>query len=195
MIREDLPKNMETNDRLNPIIEPPTPEDAEAIVMLKRASWIKTYPNEELGITEEDIKLRIDGEDGQKLADSIEQWKKWIEKGNSDTWAMFIARIGDKVVGLVTPCPINGQLRLGALYVEPELEGKGIGSQLIQTALDWCGPDRDMYLHVASYNQNAIDFYEGFGFKKTDTVVEDDVGTSMATPIPEIEMVRLATNS
>jgi hypothetical protein len=57
----------------------PTPEDALAIVRIQAASWLATYPNEQYGITSEDIEA--------KKLDSLvrfSQWKKTIEESGAD---------------------------------------------------------------------------------------------------------------
>lgn len=52
------------------------------------------------------------------------------------------------------------------MYVAPEAQGKGVGSKLMNQVLDWYGRDQDIYLEVVSYNQNAINFYKRFGFRR-----------------------------
>lgn len=85
---------------------------------------------------------------------------------------------------------MDGQRRIGAIYVLPGEQGKGTGSKLLQKAVDWYGRDEDIFLHVASYNQQSIDFYKHHGFETTGThITDDDAITSGSKPIPEIEMV------
>lgn len=63
----------------------------------------------------------------------------------------------------------------------------------MQKILDWHkGDENDIYLRVASYNQNAIDFYKRFGFEQTDNLVVDEGNVYGNTQIPEIEMMRKA---
>lgn len=165
--------------------------DAEAIFEIKRQGWLNTYPNEDLGISVEYIRGRVEGEYGERIPRNIERWRNKINITDG-TKAIFVARINGKVAGFVAPGFTDGQRRLGALYVLPEAQGKGIGGGLMRKALEWHGSDEDVYLVVASYNQNAIDFYKSFGFEETNRVVKDEGDVYGNTQIPEIEMVRKA---
>ncbi len=147
-----------------------------------------TYPNAEAGITEEDIRKRIEGEHGELVPEKIEQWKNGIE-ATGEKRATFVVRDDGKIVGFVAPGTIEGQKRIGALYVLPEAQGKRIGSKLLQKAVEWHGRREDIFLHVASYNQNAIDFYKRNGFEVTGRPIKDDMAKSDEKEIPEIEMV------
>ncbi len=168
-----------------------TAKDAEAVSELLRQTWLATYPNADAGITKEEIILRTDGENGERIPQNIENWRKRIETDDGSV-AVFVARIDGNVVGMTAPCIIEGKRRIGAMYVHPEIQGKGIGSQLMDKALEWHGDQEDIYLLVASYNQKAIDFYRRYGFEQTDAAVIDEGDVYGNTHIPEIEMIRKA---
>ena len=104
---------------------------------------------------------------------------------------IFVARSHHKVVGFAASViQDDGQRRIGAIYVLPEMQGKGIGGSLLKKAIEWHGRSADIFLHVAAYNQHAIDFYKANGFKTTDKSVRDeDAQSGGAKEIPEIEMV------
>ena len=176
---------------MTPTIEPATPEDAKAIVDIQRQTWLDTYPNEAADITEHDIQLKLAGEHGELIPSRIERWRQRISSPESHQ-GVFIARMGEEAVGFTAPAIMEGQRRIGAIYVLPKAQGKGIGIQLLRKAVDWHrqqAPAEPIFLHVVSYNQKAIRFYERFGFKKTGKTVSDEIAKlPSGKTIPEIEM-------
>lgn len=168
-------------------IERAAPDDAEAIMTLKRDAWLGAYVSQEHGVTAEDI-LKKFGD----MPTAIGNWQRGIatetEHGDRMT---FVARLNGKVVVYTSPHTEEGQRRLGALYVSPEAQGLGVGTKLLQQAIDWHGRDNDIYLRVVSYNENAIRFYEHNGFQKTgkETPEEFDEKEDIKL-LPEIEMLR-----
>lgn len=167
------------------------PEDAEQVYKVWRETWLDTYPNADAGITEEDVRIMVEGKNGELENEKIKKWRDRIQKFNSgDTDRVFVAKKSDVIVGIVAPQIINGQKRVGVLYVLPSEQGQGVGGKLLKKAIEWHGREKDIYLHVAKYNQATIDFYEKNGFKTTGKDVTDQstrVGDNK--PIPEIEMV------
>lgn len=197
MRRVKLPNRQRLQKRRSTIIsitvEKAKPEDAEAIVDLLRKTWLDTYPNQEAGITEADIRIRTDGKNGDHLQNNINKWRQKIE--SADHKSMFyVVRDNAKVVGFTHPViTTENQHRIGALYVLPEAQGRGVGSQLIQANLSWHGNNAPIYLAVAAYNKKAIEFYKQFGFIETGEKVEDLSARKRGLKeIPEIEMMRPA---
>ncbi len=170
-------------------IERASPEDAADLYDVRVQTWLATYPNEEYGITVEDIQNQVVGRKGEIRESGIKRWRQRLESNVNDS-AMFVARVDNKIIGFTAPRIQDGQRRLGALYVLPEAQGLGAGAKLMEQAINWHGRDNDIYLHVAIYNHNAIGFYEHMGFEKTDNhVFSNAAQLDNGKTIPEIEMV------
>jgi ribosomal protein S18 acetylase RimI-like enzyme len=155
---------------------------------IQAETWLATYPNAELGVSYEGVRQRVEGLKGEKVAKKIDGWRERIKTAGEDH-AVFVARDHDRIVGFVTPGNIEGQRRIGALYVLPDAQGLGVGSKLLEKALEWNG-DSEIYLHVAEYNDKAVNFYQKFGFELTGRRFEDEDGKALGASIPELEMVR-----
>lgn len=65
----------------------------------------------------------------------------------------------------------------------------GAGGKLLEKVIQWCG-SVDIYLHVASYNVDAIRFYKRHGFELTNTELQDDIAFKSGSTMPSVEMVR-----
>jgi GNAT superfamily N-acetyltransferase len=168
-------------------IEHAVPKDAAGIYEVMRATWIATYPVPPLGISEDDIRAIVERDPVAR----IERWKTALsEEGH----ACFVARDRASILGYVAPFvdPETERQRLGALYVLPEYQWRGLGGALLSAALEAIGPERDVYLHVASFNIRAIDFYRGRGFVQTGVDTTGSSVTAAGVAIPEFEMVRRA---
>lgn len=164
-------------------------EDADGIFDVRRDAWLQTYPNVAEGITEEDIKLAVDGANGEKRERSIERFQRSLESEHN-TWTRYVAKENDTVIGFVAPDTTSGQRRVGALYVSPSAQGKGVGHMLLEKAIAWHGRDEDIFLHVATYNEKAIAFYKKHGFVLTEADVTDFAATlPSGNVIPEFEMI------
>lgn len=163
------------------------PADADAITDIQIKTILATDPNERAGITYENMRRRVAGEHGEKVAQKVEMWRRDIET-RDETHAVFVARQGEQVVGFVAPRFDDQQRRvLGGLYVLPEVQGHGVGSRLLERALQWHGPNQDIYLKVVEYT-TAVGFYQRFGFQPTGRRVPlIDIN---GPPLPRIEMMR-----
>lgn len=172
-------------------IERAVPNDAEMICDIRDRAWLKAYPNAELGISADDIRVNAQGRDGEFLPRRIAYLKERFTKDGGTGLTTFVARADGKVVGYVDPrIDEQNHRRIGAIYVAPEAQGMGIGGKLMRQVLDLYGRDEDIFLEVVSYNQNAIDFYKRFGFEQTDAIVREEEGRpDYLKSLPQIEMV------
>ena len=57
------------------------------------------------------------------------------------------------------------------LGVDRDYEGRGIGRQLMKTAHDIAGGERNIAVYLIA-NENAVPFYEKLGMKKADDVMQ-----------------------
>jgi aminoglycoside phosphotransferase (APT) family kinase protein/ribosomal protein S18 acetylase RimI-like enzyme len=177
-------------DREAVTIERAVPDDAEIICDIRDRAWLEAYPNAELGITSEDVRTMAQGREGEFVPRRIAYLKEQFGKDDPNQ-TTFVAKAAGKVVGFIDPrIDEQNHRRVGAIYVAPEAQGKGVGGKLMKQVLGYYGREQDIYLEVVSYNQNAIDFYKRFGFEQTDTVVPEEEGRpDYLKTLPQIEMV------
>lgn len=163
-----------------------TPEDARGMKEVSYRSWLATYPNEEAGITLEDIQERLkDALSDEKIAQKIEQLASIPENEK-----YIVAREDGKVVGFCHAKKYPDKNQLHAIYVLPEYEGKGIGSKLWGEVQKFFDPAKDTMVEVATYNTNAINFYRKIGFKDTEKVFSDErLKMKSGAIIPQTEMI------
>lgn len=168
------------------------PDDVYGIREVQRETWLKTYPNSEEGITVEDIeaKFRIDETpEGKK---KIEEREKRYKDRNTGIW---VAKDEDKIIGFCTAIREGKHNRVGAIYVLPAYQGSGLGRLLIEKAFGWLGNKKDIFVNVARYNKQAIDFYKKFGFVETGKrgTFDDAAKLPSGKFIPEIELVKASS--
>ena len=183
-------KNTQESGNFN--IEDAKPEDVERIRAIARDAWVEIYPNEAHGIERADIEA-IDWFN----EDELEKRRKKIREGKEDTHTWVVKDEKGNVVGF---CKVSkdghktdteGQREIDAMYVEKQLQGKGLGKKLMHKALQWLGTDADIRLEVVSYNSNAINFYKGFGFQETANPVSDKrTQLPSKKQIPRIVMIK-----
>lgn len=162
--------------------------DATGIRDVQRDTWIATYPNEEYGITREDVEAK-DWDSAQR----INRWKKAIEEAGEEQ-QVWVAREGSQVIAFCVASRGQEKNQLKALYVLPSKQGKGIGSKLMKQSLAYFNPEHDSIVEAAKYNKNAINFYKSFGFEGEVDITNPDSVADLPSGkvIPEIRMTRKA---
>jgi ribosomal protein S18 acetylase RimI-like enzyme len=166
------------------------PNDIYGIREVQRATWLKTYPDKKEGITVEDIieKFKADKTpEGKKEME--ERKKKYYKNKNTGAW---VAENEGKIIGFCTAVKEGKHNRIGAIYVLPNYQRKGLGKQLIEKVFSWLGNKKRILVNVARYNQQAINFYEKFGFVKTGKKGTFDKAAKLPSGkfIPEIGLVK-----
>ncbi len=167
------------------IISPAIPKDARGIQWVFYKTWLATYPNEQFGITLDDLEHRHK----DKLTDEyIKGREKVIEEMTSDE-LFLVAKDNAEIIG-VGYFTKKEKNQLQAMYILPEYQGKGIGKQLWKEAKEFFKPGQDVYVEVVEYNMNAINFYKSLGFVDTGKRFSDErFRMKSGAVFPEIEMV------
>jgi len=165
------------------------PEDAKGIQEVFYRTWMDIYPNEEAGITRDDIEFRFkDSFTIEGIRKREEQLRGFL---SSPTEKFFIARDKDDIIGVCRVEKRPDENELKAMYVLPEHQGKGVGLKLWSEAEKFFDPEKDTVVHVVTYNTEAIRFYEKLGFKDTGRRWTDEqFRMKSGSVFPEMEMVK-----
>jgi len=174
---------------MKPEIKLAEPQDTSEIYEIFKQTWLTTYPNAKHKITTGDVLSRYPDIDREETINRYAETYEHMHK-NYGTWPIivWVAKEDGKAVGLVT---VNrgDPMKIGAIYVLPEHQRKGIGTRLFQHALDFIGVGT-ITIMVATYNTNAIRFYERFGFINKGETKDPSGVLPNGTVIPEIMMVK-----
>lgn len=165
-------------------IVPAKAEHAKDIQSLLRESSRSMYINN--GYSNEDFRGKfrnqISDEAINKCARNISSL--------SENDKYVVAKIEGRIVGLCYVEKEPSKNILHAMYILPEYQNQGIGSQLWKNVRGFLDPTKDTFLYVFDSNNNAIEFYKKLGFISTGkTITEDRFTSKEGVIISEIEMV------
>lgn len=170
------------------IFKEATNKDISQIFNLQRVSWLATYPNKEYNIKLSDIKSKFLNLSNKEWRDKEAGYRSRIGDSNI---LFLLAKDGAEVVGYCQAIKNDTEHRIGAIYVSPDRQRQGLGSRMFEKALDYFGSSQPIFLNVATYNQQAINFYQKFSFYLTGRTVQDLAGVlPSGAIIPESEMKR-----
>jgi RimJ/RimL family protein N-acetyltransferase len=154
----DYPKG-DPRDVIEPLIRRAEPRDAERV--LHHVNAMASEASECIPLLPGELKVTID-EERKLLADSA----------SADNTRYLIAEVDDELVGLCSAIGGKRQaLRHSAtlgLSVRKAFQGKGIGTLLMKTTIDWArasGTLRRLDLRVYHDNTRAIALYKKLGFE------------------------------
>lgn len=163
------------------------PEDAHEIMSVRRTAWLTTYPNEQEGITKEDIEQAINKRTNEEEVSRIKE--RILNDEGSFTW---VAKDNGVVVGFISIRNDTARNWIASFYVLSDYQGLGIGTELMKQAFTVLDKNKETYCEVASYNQKAIAFYKKFGFVENGSTTNEVAKLPSGKVLPEIEMVRPA---
>ncbi len=145
-------------------------EDVRQIREIYYKTWLATYPNEKHRIRVSDV------EDRFKNSFTPESLRKGEERITNlgDTERTLVAEVEGRVVGTSNIRKEKDINVVGTIYVFPEYQRGGIGKMLFTEAVKWFEQTHDIRIDVATYNAQAIAFYESLGFVATGEVFEEE---------------------
>jgi diamine N-acetyltransferase len=172
----------------NITIQKTIPEDALEVGEVMYKTWLATYPNDEYGVTKDDIEFMFKDRklrDGSKFSNLPENEIHLNAK--DDGHVIGICRlIKHNPVGDPAGSDKN---ELKAIYVLPEYQGRGVGKMFWNEALKFFDPTKDTIVNVVTYNTKAINFYKKLGFEDTGKRMLDERFRMQSGAIPpEMEM-------
>lgn len=175
------------------VISKVRPEDYRGAIEVLYKAQLANYPNEELGITREDIEANFAGEfTDEKVREGEGRWRTLPENPNE---LYLVAKKDQKILGRFIAIRGEDRNQLHDIYIDPEAQGQGLGKRFWTEALEFFDPAKDTVVMVLPYNEQAKSYYRSLGFVETGRNPHEDEGTEMASgavmPAP-IEMVRKA---
>ena len=133
-------------------------EDIQQVQQVAKISWNSTYE----GI----IPFAIQ-ESFLNSAYNDEMMKRRIEHS-----FIFVSEVDEKIVGFANFSPVKeGEAELGAIYLYPQYQGKGIGTALLKEGIKNLEGVKELFINVEKENINGTTFYNAKGF---DAVSEFD---------------------
>ena len=148
---------------MNITIQNARPEDAFGNSEVIYQCWLDTYPDEESGISREDIEVYFEK---RRNPEAIESRKRQIEN-ISPNEKFLNAKDGKKIVGICRLYKHSDSGELKEMYVSAEYRNRGIGVRFWREALNFFDTNRDIACDVAIYNTRAVEFYKRLGFVDT----------------------------
>lgn len=111
-----------------------------------------------------------DGVHGAEKVDEINQDWHSLEvltpKLTQPLTEFVVADTGEKIAGMAFASQLDSMAILHQLYVSPDMQGSGIGQELLQEIIFCFDSSEKLALEVDAKNEKAIKFYERNGFKK-----------------------------
>ena len=139
------------------------PEDVPKVLLMHHQSWLDTYQNKEAGVTADWINERFK----EKFTEeAIEDKKRKVtEQLEDENHLALVAKLTDgQPIGFIIASKNGNSGEVNAIYIAKKYYGCGLSKDLMDRALDFLHGVKPVYIHVASYNERAKNFYRKFGF-------------------------------
>ncbi|MEK4229613.1 GNAT family N-acetyltransferase [Solibacillus sp. FSL H8-0538] len=150
-------------------------DDIKAVQHIAEVSWNRTYDGI-IPLTVQNIFLAV--------AYSEEMLMKRLKMT-----PFFVVEEHGELIGFANFSPVkeNGEIELSAIYILPEAQHKGVGTQLLTYGLANLKPNR-ICLNVESENTIGKNFYYAKGFKFIEEFDEDFNGYRLKTTRMALEI-------
>lgn len=149
-----------------------TSRDCLAILLLRKEGLLASYPNTELGITEEAVRKKdFDG--------PAEIAKCTTRLNDPERYRTWVAELEGQIVGCCSAKRLPDSCEIYGLFVTKSAAGLLLSRRLAKTALAWLGPERDILLKVVRHNP-VVAIYKRSGFV--------ECGQKDSTTVPGIKI-------
>ncbi|MEN1935859.1 GNAT family N-acetyltransferase [Paenibacillus sp. 102] len=144
-------------------------QDIAAVQEVAKEAWHDTYK----GIIPQEVQKNF-----LEQAYSNEMMERRLEHSH-----LFVAEVDDRVVGFANLSPVKHQneAELGAIYLLPEHQGKGVGTALLQRGITILDGVKKIYICVEAANEKGKRFYKAKGFAALEQFEEDFEGYNLQT--------------
>jgi len=161
---------------MNFTIRKMTNEDIKQIQSIAKKSWNATYE----GIIPETIQNNF-----LLMAYSDEMMKHRLNHS-----FMYVAETDSELAGFVnfTPVDEKGLSELSAIYLDPDLQNRGIGTALLNEGIHNIEGLKEIRLEVEKENKIGMSFYKAKGFDVVEEYDEDFDGHNLKTVIMKLDI-------
>lgn len=168
-------------------IQRPTQDDVPGVQKVFYETWLATYPNEEAGITVEDIEEKFKG----KVSPEVVQKRTESILNPTKNQLFLVAKNEDEVMGFCRIEKKETYNELVAIYVLPIYQHRGVGMMFWEKVNEFFDQEKDIIVHVATYNTQAIGFYQKLGFVDMGKRFKDEKHKMPVSGniIPETELI------
>ncbi|RLQ92228.1 GNAT family N-acetyltransferase [Planomicrobium sp. Y74] len=137
-------------------------KDIKDVQQVAKTSWNDTY---------EGIIPALIQENFLNSAYSDEMMKRRL-----DVSSLYVAEAEAQIVGFANFSKVKeeGEMELGAIYLLPEFQGKGVGTALLNEGIKNAQNASRVFINVEKENKTGVTFYKAKNFK-TLSEFEDDL--------------------